>query len=66
LAKLDSPVLYLVDSFCLCTFSISGAQAAIIRGLPPLVCAACGVKALEALAPLEACSSTATCACDES
>ena len=36
-AKLDSPLLYLVDSFCLCTFSVGGAQAAIVRGMPPMV-----------------------------
>jgi len=42
-ASLDSPALYVLDSICLASFSIAGAESGIIRGLPPLACSALGV-----------------------
>lgn len=42
-ATMDSPALYVADTFCLTSFSIAGAQTGIVRGLHPVVCATLGV-----------------------
>ena len=43
LSSIDSPVLYAVNSACLCMFAVSGAQSGIHRGMHPLVCTVAGV-----------------------
>jgi uncharacterized membrane protein YeiH len=42
-ASFDSPMLYVVDSICLASFSVSGAMLGIARGMHPLICAVTGV-----------------------
>jgi len=44
-AWIDSPLLYAVDSACLCTFAVLGTRRGINRGLHPIVCCAIGVSA---------------------
>jgi uncharacterized membrane protein YeiH len=42
-STMDSPFLYVADTFCLTSFAIAGAQTGIVRGLHPVVCATLGV-----------------------
>lgn len=44
LSSIESPLLYAVNSVCLCIFAVSGAQQGILSGMHPVVCAVAGVS----------------------